>query len=334
MSDMTVTKETRASRKSRAADPFKAPRRNKLTMKRKDAIAGLLFILPFIIGFIFFFLLPIIQSIRYSLSYMSVSTNNTGYVLHWVGFDNYARALFEDPDFNKELVGSIGGMLLEVPLVLIFSFFMANVLNQKFHGRAFARAVLFLPVIITAGVILGLEADDTMIVAGRNALAAGGSAGTGMEVSQVQRLFDLGMFLRRYTNLEGAWLDYLSDAVNGIYDIVIASGVQILIFLAGLQSISPSLYEASNIEGATPWENFWKITFPMLSPLILVNTVYTVVDSFVKDTNTMMDSIYTTIFTEVDYGFGSAMAWIYFLVVIIIMGILALLISRWVFYYD
>ena len=128
--------------------------------------------------------------------------------------------------------------------------------------------------------------------------------------------------------------EFLSNAINGIYDIVVASGVQILIFLAGLQSISPSLYEASSMEGATAWENFWKITFPMISPIILVNSVYTIIDLFTNETNEMMKNIKSTIFNDIKYGYGSAMAWIYFVCIAVILLIVGGLISRKVFYYD
>ena len=140
--------------------------------------------------------------------------------------------------------------------------------------------------------------------------------------------------LLEYTDLPVSAINFLASAVNGIYSIIIASGVQILIFLAGLQSISPSLYEASAMEGATAWESFWKITFPMISPLILVNSIYTIIDSFTSETNAIMKDIKATIFDEVKYGLGSAMAWIYFVCIAIILLIVGGIISRHVFYND
>ena len=147
-------------------------------------------------------------------------------------------------------------------------------------------------------------------------------------------VFNVANFLLEYTNLPLTIVSYLSEAVLGIYDIVIASGVQILIFLAGLQGISPSLYEASNMEGATGWENFWKITFPMISPLILVNAIYTIIDSFTSANNELMTEIKTTIFSQLKYGYGSAMAWIYFLLIAVIILVVGGLIARKVFYTD
>lgn len=300
--------------------------KRRLTMRHKDSLAGYLFILPFIIGFIAFFLIPAVESIRYSLSEMTLEADR--YQLTFVGLANYKQALLINKDFNPMLLNSIKQMLITVPLVLVFSFFTANILNQKFHGRALARAIFFLPVIVTAGVILGLESNDLLVSGSYETIAGTG----GSEMSEFQRLFDLSRFLSRYTNINGPIVDYLTAAVDGIYDIVIASGVQILIFLAGLQSISPSLYEASDIEGATGWENFWKITFPMISPLIVVNLIYTVVDSFTNTTNEMMAMIDDVIFSQVKYGFGSAMSWIYFSVIAVLLALVGWLVSRKVYY--
>ncbi len=297
------------------------------TMRTKEAIAGILFILPFLVGFFFLFLPMIIESLRYSFSNMTVTQD--GYVLTTAsknGLQHYLKAFTIDPDFNLQLLKSIGGMLVQIPIVLIFSFFAAMLLNQKFHGRTLARSIMFLPVIISSGVIISLENSDLLV----STL----STTTDLTGSDLASALNLTDFLLEYTSLPVSVIDFLSSAVTGLYDIIIASGIQILIFLAGLQSISPSLYEASSMEGATQWENFWKITFPMISPLILVNSVYTIVDLFTNDNNEMMVEIKRTIFTEIDYGYGSAMAWIYFLCIAIILAVVGGVISKHVFYYD
>lgn len=186
---------------------------------------------------------------------------------------------------------------------------------------------MFLPVIIASGVIVGLESSDLLV-------STLSTDSTSSGVGETIALLNISTFLSEYTALPTVIVDGLSEAVNGLYDIVTASGVQILIFLAGLQGISPSLYEASSMEGATAWENFWKITFPMISPLILVNSVYTVIDLFTNENNEMMIAIKNKIFTEIEYGKGSAMAWIYFVCIAVILVIVGGLISRHVFYYD
>jgi ABC-type sugar transport system permease subunit len=132
----------------------------------------------------------------------------------------------------------------------------------------------------------------------------------------------------------GDLIQIVIDIINQIYPIVMSSGIQILIFLAGLQTINPSIFEASSLEGATGWENFWKITFPMISPMILVVVVYTIVDFMVRTDSEVMNYVNITVNRLREFGFGSAMAMIYFLVIAAILGIVGLLISRLVYYYD
>ncbi|HPZ06433.1 MAG TPA: sugar ABC transporter permease, partial [Clostridiales bacterium] len=209
--------------------------------------------------------------------------------------------------------------------IIIFSFFAANLLNQKFKGRSLARAIFFLPVILTSGVMLVIDSGDLL------------QSSLGMTQTDGQegafRAVELARLLLR-SRLSPTFIDYIISAVDRIYEIVSASGVQILVFLAGLQSISPSLFEASNIEGATGWENFWKITFPMVSPLILVNTVYSIIDSLTNSSNVVMGMIRDTAFASNDYGLSSAMAWLYFLAILVIVGIVVKLVSKVVFYYE
>ena len=301
--------------------------KRKLTLRGKEAIAGYLFITPFLIGFFGVFVPMLWKSVTFSFSNMKVEQG--GYVLERAangGLEHYIRALTIDPNFNLQLLGALKDMLVNVPLILIFSFFAANLLNQKFRGRGVARSVFFLPVILTSGIVLGIESSDLLqAMLGPEGMLSSDDATT---------FFNVANFLLEYTNLPIVIVSYLSEAVLGIYDIVIASGVQILIFLAGLQGISPSLYEASNMEGATGWENFWKITFPMISPLILVNAIYTIIDSFTSANNELMMQIKNTIFGEVKYGYGSAMAWIYFLLIAVVIAVVGGLIARKVFYTD
>ncbi|WP_051226825.1 carbohydrate ABC transporter permease [Butyrivibrio sp. MC2013] len=299
----------------------------KMLMPKKETIAGYMFILPFLIGFFAFFVPMLIKSVIYSFSNMTVESG--GYVLSGAasnGFEHYIRALFIDPDYNRDLLKAVKDMFLNVPLVLIFSFFAANLLNQKFRGRGIARSIFFFPVILTSGILMSIEASDLLIstLGPENALSA----------DDANTVFNVSRFLIEYTGLPTALVMYLSKSVLGIYDIVVASGVQILIFLAGLQGISPSLFEASNMEGATAWENFWKITFPMISPLILVNSIYTIIDSFTSAGNELMTVIKRTIFTDVKFGYGSAMAWIYFLVIAVLISSISVVVARKVFYMD
>jgi len=305
-----------------AAAPKKKKRRG-LNLNRKRAMMGYLFVLPFIIGLITFFLVPLIQSFIFSINKLEVVEG--GYNLLPVGLSNYNRALRVHATYARDLVESVLYMLTNVPLIIIFSFFAANLLNQKFKGRSLARAIFFLPVILTSGVMLVIDSGDLL------------QSSLGMTQTDGQegafRAVELARLLLR-SRLSPTFIDHIISAVDRIYEIVSASGVQILVFLAGLQSISPSLFEASNIEGATGWENFWKITFPMVSPLILVNTVYSIIDSLTNSSNVVMGMIRDTAFASNDYGLSSAMAWLYFLAILVIVGIVVKLVSKVVFYYE
>ncbi len=282
---------------------------------------GFIYVLPWLIGFIFFFFVPLISSLRFSLS--KVEANSGGIIVNFIGFKNYVEALTVNTSFNRILTESITNMVVNVPLIVIFSLFLAVLLNQKFVGRTLARAIFFLPVILASGVIMAL--DSTSLVQAVNDSNAGGPVVGGL------RSFELSMMMED-AGVNESIINYLTGAVDRIYQIVSQSGVQILIFLAGIQTISPQLYEASKMEGATGYEAFWKITFPMVSPLILVNVVYTIIDSFSR--NAMTDLIKETGFTAFNFGLSSAMAWIYFLAVSLILLISSYLISRKVFYYD
>ncbi|AIQ40855.1 sugar ABC transporter permease [Paenibacillus sp. FSL R7-0297] len=296
-------------------------RLNRRTYNDQKALMGFFYVLPWLLGFIFFFLIPLLSSLRYSLS--SVQANSDGLIIHFSGLQNYVEALTVNTEFNRSLADAILNMVINVPLIVIFSLFLAVLLNQKFIGRSLARSIFFLPVILASGVILSLE--STSLIQAVNDQNAGAGAIQGLGTFELEgMMLDAGL---------SEWVvDYLSSAVGRIYDIVSQSGVQILIFLAGIQTISPQLYEASKMEGATGYEAFWKITFPMVSPLILVNAIYTIIDSF--SNNAMTDLIRETGFTQFNFGLSSAMAWLYFAAVALILAVSSYLISRKVFYYD
>jgi len=300
-------------------------KKRRLSLTKKRAMMGYLFVLPFIIGLITFFLVPLIQSFIFSLNNLQVSADGSGYQLIPVGFGNYNRAWNVHATYKRDLVEALLYMVTNVPLIIIFSFFAANLLNQKFRGRSLARAIFFLPVIVTSGIILVVDSGD-LLQSAMGLTQSDGQEGA-FRAAELTRLL-------LQSRLSPVFIDYIVSAVDRIYDIVSASGVQILIFLAGLQSISPSLFEASNIEGATGWENFWKITFPMVSPLILVNTVYSIIDTLTNSSNTVMQLIRDIAFANNDYGMSSAMAWIYFVSILAVIGIVIWLISRSVFYQE
>ena len=232
-------------------------------LRQRKAVTGYLFISPFIVGFFLFFLYPFTSSVIFSLSKLEMASG--GYRLIPVGLANYRHALVVHPTYVRVLLSTIRQMLLEVPLILSFSFLMAAILNQPFKGRTLARVIFFLPVILGAGVVLEIENTDymTMILKPANR-------------PFFTRLQQLLLNLR----LPAGLINFIIASVNRIPGIIRASGIQILILLAGLQSIPPSLFEAATVEGGTPWQTFWMITFPLMTPILLAVGAYTVIDLY------------------------------------------------------
>lgn len=294
-------------------------------MKLKKAITGYLFISPFIIGFIAFMIVPLFESLRMSFSNVIVGTGNGGFVLEYIGLDNFVKAFTVDPDFNRWLTEEMTRMAVQVPTTLIVSFFMAMLLNQSFKGRGLVRAIFFLPVILSSGVLVGLEYNNSLL------------SGMQSYIEDNTQSANVTAVLENILSNSGFGRDFLEivySTVNNVYDVVIVSGIQIIIFLSGLQTISKSMYEAAIIEGCTAWESFWKITLPMVSSVILVNVIYTVIDFFMKTNSQIMTKISETMIAKMDYGFSSAMAWIYFGAVILVIAVFSAITSRWVYYYE
>ncbi len=282
---------------------------------------GILFTLPFALGFLLFFLYPFFQSIVFSVSDLRITQQ--GFELTFVGLKNYLHSLTVHPTFVRVFVETVGKMLAEVPLILVFSFFAALLLNQKFKGRWIARVIFFLPVIMGAGIILTMEQTDYMMILQSSPV----SDPTAMSGTTLRDL----LF---QTRLPEQLLEYIVNAVDQIPLIIRASGIQILIFLAGLQSISPALFEAADVEGATKWESFWMITLPMMGPLILTNVVYSIIDSFVSPHNELVVLIRASAFGGAGYGVSLAMSWIYFASILLILAITTRIIAKNIFYHE
>lgn len=292
-------------------------------LQKRKAIAGYLFISPFIVGFLAFMVKPFFQSLYMSLCTVEIS--GKGFTNHFEGITNYVRAFTADVDFNRLLVTELTRMAYNVLAIMVFSFFVALLLNQQFKGRAFVRGIFFLPVILSSGVIIGVEYENELMASMRDVIEMNGD---GTSITDT---------IKEILNISGVGTGVFSvvfDIVDGIYDVVLASGIQIIIFLSGLQTISKSMYEAASIEGCTSWESLWKITFPMISPLLLVNWVYTIVDFCMRTDNEVMKKIQEVMLENLNYGSASAMSWIYFGIVLAAIGITSLLISKVVYYYD
>lgn len=310
--------------------PAAKKRKRGASLDNRKARAGWMFVMPFVLSFIIIYLPIIIDSIKYSFNKIKIGQGG-GYTLEFVGWENYQEALFVDPQFVQTLTSGIQQLIFDIPAIVIFSLFMAVLLNQKMVGRAAFRAIFFIPVIISTGIIDKIDQANTMLDYMEN-VEEGINDGSGQNTTNeilsavdIERLFDN---MKVGTEL----VDYVVTMVNNVYNIINRSGVQMLIYLAGLQSISPSIYESCDIDGATAWETFWKITFPMISPMILVNAIYTVIDSFTSQSNQVMTYISNVYDQAGGNVLSSAMAWIYFLIVLIIIGLVAALLSAYVFY--
>lgn len=300
---------------------------NKLyrTIPARRARTGFLFILPFIIGFIFFMVKPLVVSLQMSFSRYIINTGE----MTWNGIYNYNYAFNTDPDYNRMLVDEISRMAINVIATLVMSFVIAVILNQKFKGRILCRIIFFLPVILSSGVLPGIETSSSSLnLLSSMSQAMGDSSGVNISAALEDLLSVSGVG-------KGVF-DVIFQMIDAIYDIVMASGIQIIVFLSGLQSISPSLYEAADVEGCSAWESFWKITFPMVSPLLLVNCIYTIIDFFMKNNNQVMEHINNIYMNGVrmDLGIAAAESWIYFGVAVAFIGLSAFIISRAVKSYE
>jgi ABC-type sugar transport system permease subunit len=302
----------------------------RLTLENKRAIRGLLFVSPFIVGFTVFYLRSLIDTIVFSFSHTHMAEGvAAGFTRTFAGLDNFREAFTAHPTFNQQLTSSLLDMSVDVLLIIFFSLFMALILNQKFRGRTLARAIFFLPVILNSEAISNaITMARAMMMGGMSPVSAdvveaAGSSGINM-MYYIYMMSELGLPIEL--------VDYVVEAVGRINIIITASGVQMIIFIAALQSIAPSLYEVAKIEGATPYETFWKVTFPMVSPLIVTNVVYTVVDSFVR--SPVVQLSYNTIFRLHNYSLGSVFSLVSMLAVCLLLFIACAIISKHTYYHN
>lgn len=288
----------------------------------KDDIAGYLFVLPFLVGFVILFARPMAKSIVYSFS--EISFGPEGMTLEPVGFENYSYALFSDADFFKKLLTSIGEILWNIPVIMFFSMFMAVLLNEKFVGRLFFRMLLFLPVIFALpDFINNIDADG---------MGARMSEGRELIAQTSDTLQMLLMDLINNFGMPGEILTKLQESLQNILQICWKSGIQIILFIIGLQAIPSYLYEVCKLEGATAWETFWKITFPLLSPTILLCLIYTVIDLFNSASNQVISIITDNMSQRMHYA--CAQTWLYSIVVFIFVFIAYRLVAKRAIYLD
>lgn len=302
----------------------------RLELSKKRGLWGFIFLLPWLLGFILFFMTPLVESISYSLNEVSVVPG--GVSKSFVGLSNYQYAFTVDPYFNRLILTMVTQAMPTVAIVIVFSLLAAILLNGKFPGRGAARTIFFIPIImgsrIAASSIIGNDVLSMEMAGNTDSL-------------QLSAEFFLDILYN--TGLPAELTIYVTQAVSGIFSILAMSGVPVLIFLAGLQSISPALYEVAKIEGSSAYEAFWKVTLPMVSPMILLCTVYTIIDQFFRHQITVENQVLPIVFLQRmniiafdlnNYGLSSAMTTVFMLVTIAVVGLVTLILSRVVFYYD
>lgn len=293
-----------------------------ISLKDKEALKSYLFFVPLIIGLITFFLIPTVKSFLFSIS--DVTSGADGYSFSLSGISAYKEALLEHTSYRQTVVKSAINVITTTPLIILFSFFMASVLNQNFRGKTFFRVVLFMPIILT---VMNAQ-SNTM----ENNMGAFSSYKSTEEtvVSFTSQITEFMIQSGISEDIAGS-ITGLADSVYGVIEL---SAIQILIMLIGMQAISPSLYEAARVEGATAWESFWKITVPMVSPMIMTCVIYTIIDSFTSTGNSVMSLMSDTAFNNLNFSLASAMGWIYFAIIAVILSAVAWLFSKLVFTYD
>ena len=278
-------------------------KRLRLSYERRRALTGFLFLLPFIIGALTFFLRPFIGTVVYSLS--KIEYGDSGTTVDFLGFKNYTDAFVSNSEFLPAFLDSLGNVLYEVPFILVFSLALAVVLCGEFKGRTFFRAAFFLPLIISTGPA---------------AAAAQGSASGLYSADNSIMMFEAVSIepLLMSFGLGENFVSTIVGIINNIFNLTLKSGVQILIFIAGIKAIPTYLYEVTQIEGANRWETFWLVTFRMISPMLLINIVYTVIDSF-SDVNNPAMKFINTMTQNLKIEIGSAAATVYFISILLLL---------------
>ena len=271
-------------------------RKRYVGLQRKKAKAGILFIMPFILGFLLFMVKPLAQSFYMSFCNVELSAGNYNPI--WAGIANYIHAFRVDPEYNRLLTEEIVRMMLYSVAIIVFSFFVSLILNQEFHGRALVRAIFFLPVILSSGVIIGLESNNQLM------------ANLANTIEQTTQGISITAVLENILRTSGVGtraFEKLFEIIDNIYDVAIASGIPIIIFLSGLQSIPSNMY---------------------------VCWIYTVVDFSMHSDNAVIEKIQKVMIEQMNYGLASAMSWVYFLLILAFIGITSAVISRGVYYYE
>ncbi len=293
-------------------------KKGKLSYERKKSLYGYIFLAPWLLGLFALFFRTFITSTIYSFSDLDLVTGE----ITLVGLKHYNTAFNTDPRFLPLLTAQLQDMVTTVPVIIVFSLFIAVLLNQEFRGRALARTVFFLPVVIGSGIVISIIQGDQMSNEVINGTRAAGLFESGS-------IFDM----LEESGLNSDLIGTMMGIVNNIFELSWHSGLQIILFLAALQTVPDQLYEVAKVEGATSWEIFFKITLPMITPILLVNIIYTLVDTFTDYGNSLLVYI-LDLGKKLNFEYSAALGNIYFVIIFAIIGLVLLLIGRMVTYVE
>lgn len=277
---------------------------------RRKSITGLIFVLPFIIGAALFFLYPVVTSLAYSFG--EIDSYRT-FSVKFIGFANFQRALFEDTFFVAKLLEVIRNTLIDLPLITVFSIYIAILLNRELPGKGVFRVIFFLPVVLGNGFVMEQLLSQ------------------GIDSGSMAAVIEFLLPPKVVTYIGGEAAEVVAEFLNRITLILWKSGVQIVITLSGLQSIPKALYEAADVDGANEWQSLFFITIPMLTPVILLNIIYTIMDTFTSKSNPVIDVI-TKYFSSYNaqFEYSAAMGWLYLMFALALIGAITLFMKRFI----
>jgi ABC-type sugar transport system permease subunit len=268
-----------------------------MSIETRKKIEGLGFISLWFIGLVLFWIYPLIYSFLMSFNKVTIMTDHLQF--KFIGLRNFKKALFQEADIPNTFFQFIDQTIIIIPIIVVFSLVIALLLNQKFKGRGIIRGIFFLPVLLTSGNLI-------------NELVGQNQGSINFLVSVTSK--------NMFSYLGPTWETTINNILSNFLIILWYSGVQMLILIAGLQSISPSVYEAAKIDGANAWEILWKITLPGITPFIFISVVYTIVDQFTLTSNPILKLVNDTIFgSNTGFGYASAISWIYFAVILLFL---------------
>ncbi|MDP4146938.1 MAG: sugar ABC transporter permease [Bacillota bacterium] len=269
-----------------------------ITIETRRKIEGLAFISLWVIGLVLFWIYPLIYSFLMSLNEVTIMTDRLQF--KFIGLTNFKKALFQDADIPNTFIQFIQQSIVIIPIIVVFALVIALLLNQKLKGRGIIRGIFFLPVVLTSGNLI-------------NELAGQKQGSINFLVSVTSN--------NMFSFLGPTWETTINNILANFLIILWYSGIQMLILIAGMQSISPSIYEAAKIDGANGWEIFWKITLPGITPFIFISVVYTIVDQFTLTSNPILTLVNDKIFnSNTGFGYASAISWIYFGVILLFLA--------------